>query len=140
MPPDARSATGHTARMTNLRDIAEFPLLEIWGGEAVRARRVQGERITLAVVELEPNAQVPEHVHPNEQVGICLRGGGTFTIGGESREIEPGTTWRILGNVPHDLVVGPDGAEVIDVFTPTRDDWDEKVVVDPPTAPRWPKA
>ena len=124
--------------MSNLKDIADFPLLEIWG-DAVRARRVQGERITLAVVELGANAVVPQHVHENEQMGICLRGSGTFTIGGETREIRPGTTWRITANVPHDLVVGPDGAEVIDVFTPVRDDWDSKPVL-PDAPPRWPKA
>ena len=125
--------------MSNLQDLADRPLLQIWG-DAVRARRVQGERITLAVVELEPNAVVPEHVHANEQLGVCLEGSGTFTIDGESREIRPGTTWRILGNLPHDLVVGPEGAVVIDVFTPVRDDWDDRVVVDPSPAPRWPKA
>ena len=122
--------------MTSFQNLADVPLLEIWG-EAVRARRVQGERITLAVVELAANAVVPEHVHHNEQLGICLRGSGTFTIGGEAKEIRPGTTWRILANVPHDLVVGPEGAEVIDVFTPVREDWDEKPVIGT-QAPRWP--
>ena len=122
--------------MTNLKDLADLPLLAIWG-ETVRARRVQGERITLAVVELAPNAVVPEHVHENEQLGICLRGSGTFTIAGESREIRPGTTWRITANLPHDLVVGPDGAEVIDVFTPVRADWDDRETVEGAT-PRWP--
>ena len=122
--------------MSHLQDIADTPVLEIWG-DAVHARRVQGERITLAVVELAPNAVVPEHVHHNEQLGICLRGSGTFTIGGVAGEIRPGTTWRILANVPHDLVVGPDGAEVIDVFTPVREDWDEKPVLGV-QAPRWP--
>ena len=124
--------------MTSLRDIADLPLLEIWG-DAVRARRVQGDRITLAVVELAANAVVPEHVHHNEQLGICLRGSGTFTIGGEAREIRPGVTWRILANVPHDLVVGPDGAEVIDVFTPVREDWDEKPVLGA-QQPLWPRS
>ena len=108
--------------MSNLNDLADFPLLEIWG-EAVRARRVQGDRITLAVVELAPNAVVPEHVHENEQLGICLEGSGTFTLDGETREIAPGTTWRILANRPHNLTVGPAGAVVIDVFTPVREDW-----------------
>ena len=124
--------------MSNLKDLAEFPLLSIWG-EAVRARRVQGDRITLAVVELAPDAVVPEHRHDNEQLGICLRGSGTFTIDGETREIGPGTTWRILGGLRHDLVVGPEGAVVIDVFTPVRDDWDDRATVDGAT-PRWPDA
>ncbi len=122
--------------MRNLKDLADFPLLAIWG-ETVRARRVQGDRITLAVVELAPNAVVPEHVHENEQLGICLRGSGTFTIAGESREIRPGTTWRITANLPHDLVVGPEGAEVIDVFTPVRADWDDRETIDG-ARPRWP--
>ena len=123
--------------MRNLRDIAEYPLLEIWG-EAVRARRVQGERITLAVVELAPNSAVPEHVHENEQLGICLTGSGTFTLDGETREIRPGSTWRILSNLPHSLVVGPEGAVVIDVFNPVRADWDDKTVL-PDATPRWPE-
>ncbi len=41
--------------MRDLIDIADAPLLEVWG-DAVRARRIQGDRITLAVVELAPNA------------------------------------------------------------------------------------
>ena len=56
--------------MTNFAALADLPLLEIWGREAVRARRVQGERITLAIVELAPNAVVPEHRHANEQLEI----------------------------------------------------------------------
>ena len=46
--------------MSNLKDLADLPLLKIWG-ETVRARRLEGERITFAIVELKPNAVVPEH-------------------------------------------------------------------------------
>lgn len=125
--------------MTNLCDIADQPLLEIWGGDAVRARRVEGERITFAVVELAPNAVVPEHRHENEQLGMVITGEMHFTIDGETRTLGPGGTWRILSNRPHDVVAGPEGAVVIDVFNPTRADWADKVVVDPPTPAKWPK-
>jgi quercetin dioxygenase-like cupin family protein len=124
--------------MTNLKDLAEFPLLEIWGDE-VRARRVQGERITLAIVELAPNAVVPEHRHAAEQLGMVIRGAMHFTVDGETRDLGPGGTWRILGDRPHDVVAGPEGAVVIDVFTPVRSDWDEKAVV-AGASPRWPEA
>jgi hypothetical protein len=33
--------------------------------------------------------------------------------------------WSIPSNVSHDVHVGPEGAVVIDVFAPTRDDWRE---------------
>ena len=122
--------------MSNLNDLATFPLLEVWG-DSVRARRVQGESITLAVVELEPNAVVPEHRHVAEQLGIVLRGEMQFTVDGETRTLGPGGTWRILSNLPHDVQAGRDGAVVIDVFTPIRSDWDTKAIA-PKTAPRWP--
>ncbi|HYK94243.1 MAG TPA: cupin domain-containing protein [Candidatus Dormibacteraeota bacterium] len=126
--------------MSSFQDLADLPLLEIWGGDAVRARRIQGDRITFAVVELAPNAAVPEHRHANEQLGMVIRGQMHFTVDGETRDLGPGGTWRILGDRPHDVVAGPEGAVVIDVFSPVRSDWDEKVVVEPSPAPRWPEA
>jgi unsaturated pyranuronate lyase len=125
--------------MSNLENLADLPLLEIWG-DAVRARRVEGERITLAVVELAPNAVVPEHRHAAEQLGLVIRGQMHFTVDGETRDLGPGGTWRILGDRPHDVVAGPEGAVVIDVFTPIRSDWADRIVVDPTPAPRWPDA
>ena len=122
--------------MSNLIDIKDAPLLEDWG-EAVRARRVQGERITLAVVELAPNASVPEHRHAAEQMGMVITGEVRFILDGETRVLGPGGTWRILSDRPHQVTAGPDGAVVIDVFTPVRADWDELPVIEG-TAPRWP--
>ena len=124
--------------MSNLIDIADSPLLEVWG-EGVRARRVQGERITLAVVELAPNAMVPEHRHQAEQMGIVISGEVRFANDGERRTLGPGGTWRILSDRPHQVTAGPDGAVVIDVFTPVRADWDALPVVVGAT-PRWPDA
>ena len=124
--------------MSNLKDLADFPLLEIWGDQ-VRARRVQGERITLAIVELAPNAVVPEHRHAAEQLGLVIQGQMHFTVDGETRDLGPGGTWRILGDRPHDVVAGPEGAVVIDVFTPIREDWDDRAVVQD-AVPRWPAA
>ena len=108
--------------MSNLVDLDTIAPFEIWG-ELVRARKVEGARITLAVVELAPNAIVPEHRHVAEQLGLVIRGSVRFTIDGETRELGPGGTWRIGSNLPHDVVTGPDGAVVIDVFSPPRDDW-----------------
>ena len=119
---------------SNLVDLADLPPIPVW--EGVIARRVQGERLTLAVVELAPNAIVPEHRHPNEQNGVVIQGRVLIRCGDQEREMGPGGTWRILGGVPHSVVAGPVGAVVIDVFTPTRDDWDRFDVLDQP--PIWP--
>ena len=88
--------------MSNLTDIATRPLLDLWG-DTVKARRIEGERITLAVVELAPDAVVPGHQHENEQLGMVITGSVTFTIGDETRELGPGGTWRIPSNTPHQV-------------------------------------
>jgi quercetin dioxygenase-like cupin family protein len=124
--------------MSNLTDIATVPVLDVWG-DSVRARRIEGERVTLAVLELAPDAVVPGHRHENEQVGMVITGSVTFTIGDETRELGPGGTWRIPSDTPHQVVTGPDGAIVIDVFAPIRSDWDG-LTSHPPSQPAWPPA
>jgi quercetin dioxygenase-like cupin family protein len=74
-------------------------------------------------IEIEPDTDVPEHQHPNEQTGILIQGSLRFTIGGETRQLRPGATWVIPGNVPHSVRSGPDGAALIELFAPPRDDW-----------------
>jgi quercetin dioxygenase-like cupin family protein len=121
--------------MTDLANLAEITPIQVF--EGVRARRVQGDRITLAIVELDPGAVVPEHRHAHEQNGIVITGQMTFRVGSEERVLGPGGTWRILGGTPHRAQAGPDGAVVIDVFSPVRADWDALPTTDA-ARPVWP--
>jgi quercetin dioxygenase-like cupin family protein len=123
--------------MSNLRDIGDVPSLDVWG-ETVQARVIVGDNASLAVVTLEPGAIVPEHRHVHEQLGICLEGSITFTIDGESRALGPGGTWRVPSDRPHDAVAGPDGAVVIDIFSPVRADW-AALPRSAPRPARWPR-
>ena len=118
-----------------LDDIAGMQVMQVWNG--VVARTVHGERLSLAVVELEPNVVVPEHSHENEQLGLVLSGTVSFRVGTETRELGPGGTWRIPSNTPHEVHTGPEGAVVVDVFAPVRADWDELERLEP-RAPAWP--
>jgi quercetin dioxygenase-like cupin family protein len=120
----------------NLVDLADLPPILLFDG--VVARRVEGDRVTLAIVELEPNGVVPEHRHPYEQNGMVIQGRMRFRVDGEERELGAGGTWRILANVPHGAVAGPEGAVVIDVCSPIRDDWNNLPVLE--RRPFWPSA
>jgi quercetin dioxygenase-like cupin family protein len=121
--------------MSAFAKLSELGPLPIWNG--VLCRAVEGANITMAVVELEPKAVVPEHQHPNEQIGVVLQGSVTFTIGGERRDLVVGDTYVIPGNVPHDVVTGPSGAVVVDVFAPVRADW-ARFEPTAPSRPLWP--
>ena len=116
-------------------DIASLRPHAVWPG--VLGRVVSGDRITFAVVELEPNSVVSQHAHPNEQIGLVLKGSLVFTIGGERRELGVGDTYVIRGGVPHDAVAGPEGCSVVDVFSPLREDWNALERLEA-SKPAWP--
>jgi quercetin dioxygenase-like cupin family protein len=122
--------------MSAFADIEALAPQQIW--EGVVGRTVHAERVTMSLVELEPGAVVPEHSHEQEQVGILLEGSLTFCIGGETKELGPGGTWRILANVPHWVTTGPEGAVAFEIFSPIRDDW-HGLERQAPRPPRWPR-
>jgi quercetin dioxygenase-like cupin family protein len=121
--------------LSAFEELGRIAPLPIWQG--IVARAVSGERIMLAVVELDPGAVVAEHAHENEQLGIVLSGAMSFRVGAQERELGPGGTWVIPANTPHSAVAGPEGAVVIDVFAPPRDDWDALTPL-AERPPRWP--
>lgn len=105
-----------------LSDLEALPTRQIWDG--VAGRVVRGEHLTMGLLEIAPGSAVPTHQHPHEQAGVLITGSLTFTVGEESQELGPGGTWCIPGNVQHSVVAGPQGAVLVDVFAPAREDWD----------------
>jgi quercetin dioxygenase-like cupin family protein len=120
--------------MSYFGKLSELERIRIWDGLIGRA--VVGTEASLVAIEIEPGMDVPEHSHPNEQTGILTHGSLTFTIGAETRELQPGATWVIPGNVPHSVRSGPEGAALIELFAPPRDDWDglERLAPAPPAS------
>ena len=117
------------------RAIAELDPIEL--GEGLVARAVEGERMTFAVIDLEPGAILPEHAHENEQIGLIVAGEMELRVGSEARLLRPGDTYVIPSGVPHTARAGRAGASVVDVFNPRRADWENRPRRDP-TRPDWP--
>jgi quercetin dioxygenase-like cupin family protein len=106
--------------------------------DGIRVRPVHGRNITLAVVELDPGVQMPEHRHANEQVRVVIRGEFTFVIGGETRTRGPGDMWVIPSGVPHAVATtGETGCTLVETFSPPRADWAD-MPRDPAGRSRWP--
>jgi quercetin dioxygenase-like cupin family protein len=122
--------------MSAFADVGSLPPQQLW--EGVLGRTVHGERVSFTVIELAPNAVVPEHSHANEQVGVLLEGSAVFRVGAERRELGPGGTWRIPGETPHEVAAGTEGAVVVEVFAPVREDW-RAIAEQEPRPGRWPR-
>ena len=121
--------------MAIFKPLSEIPPQQIWNG--VLARTVEGNEMSFAIVELAPDSIVDEHEHPNEQIGIVLRGSMTFTVGGETQVLRAGDTYNIPGGVRHRVQTSAEGAVVVDVFSPVRGDW-SRFEKGAPCTPMWP--
>src|ERR1700674_2677719 len=110
--------------MNVYRAVSELKPARIWDG--VLARALHADRL------------VTEHRHDHEQVGFVLRGSVTMVIAGQSRELRVGETYTIASQVPHSARAGGDGASVVDVFAPVREEWKAAPMLEPFPG-RWPE-
>ena len=83
---------------------------------------IHTEQMTIARLNIQKGAVVPEHAHINEQVANVERGALKFHIGGVDLVVGAGESLVIPPNVPHGVVALED-CVVTDVFTPRREDW-----------------
>jgi len=89
----------------------------------VTAKIASGERMMLSLVTLAPNAVVPTHSHPHEQMGMLVSGTMEFTIEGETRTLSGSGMYLVPGGVPHAAKAGPGGAVALDAFSPPREEY-----------------
>ena len=93
----------------------------------VTGRPLFGTGAMINLIEFEPGAEVPLHSHPHEQLGLCLRGTQVLVVGGVEHPIEAMHGYVLPGGVEHSAYAGPEGATVVDVFQPVREDYRERV-------------
>jgi quercetin dioxygenase-like cupin family protein len=89
----------------------------------VTAKVASGEKLMLFLVTLAPDAVVPTHSHPHEQMGLMVSGTLEFTIAGETRLFSGNEMYVVPGGVPHGVKAGPGGAVALDAFSPPREEF-----------------
>jgi len=91
-------------------------------GSGVETRVIHGEKMTVVFFKLEPGAGPPLHAHPHEQIGTVLKGSIELVVADEKRIVGEGEAYHIPSNVLHGgkCLEGP--CEVLEVFSPVRED------------------
>ena len=102
-------------------DVRPFAL-----ADGVVGRPLFGAGSMLNMIEFEPGSVVPLHSHPHEQLGLVLRGEAVMVVDGVEHVCGPMDAYAIPGGVPHEGRFGPEGALVLDVFHPVREDFRER--------------
>lgn len=81
-----------------------------------------GEKSMVAKMNYVNGNFASTHIHPNEQNGYVISGKYRLVIDTLEVELNPGDSYSISENIPHSFEV-IEGGEVIDVFTPIREDY-----------------
>jgi quercetin dioxygenase-like cupin family protein len=82
-----------------------------------------GKSMTLYYSDYEVGMTYPEHSHPHEQVGYCVKGEGEMGIGKEVIKIKPGCGYHVPSNVVHyERNTGKEPLICVDIFCPVRED------------------
>jgi quercetin dioxygenase-like cupin family protein len=105
-------------QFVRLTDVKPFEL-----APGVTGQPLFGEGAMVNLIEFEPGAVVPLHSHPHEQLGLCLRGTQVLIVDGVEHACGPMNGYVIPGGIEHSAYCGPEGATVIDVFQPVREDY-----------------
>lgn len=88
------------------------------------ARFVAGDKLHALFGRAEPNASLPLHSHPHEQISYVLEGQMHFQVGDTGYDLGPGDGLAIPGGVTHGAIrIGPEGASFVEIFTPLRDEY-----------------
>jgi quercetin dioxygenase-like cupin family protein len=103
---------GRFVRVDELAPLHVVPGLEF--------RPVTTDSVMTNFVRFAPDAPAAIHHHAEQQIVVMLSGELRFTVGGEERVMRAGDCVVIPPHVPHGGVSGPEGCELIDVFTPPR--------------------
>lgn len=89
---------------------------------ATRRQAAVGNAVQLVSFQFDKGAVVPNHSHPNEQVGMVLTGRVIFHLGGEDLSLGPGDGYSIPPGVEHSAEIVEEST-LIDVFSPPREDY-----------------
>jgi quercetin dioxygenase-like cupin family protein len=94
--------------------------------KGVEMRVISGDKMTMVFFRLEPGAQIPEHSHPHEQMGTVLKGSIELIIDKDKRVVNEGNAYHVRSNVIHSGRCLGSISEVLEVFSPPREDYIQK--------------
>jgi gluconolactonase len=105
-------------------DLYEIQLTELAPG--AHTRLISGRNTQLSFISMDPNADFPHHIHPEEQMMFVLRGSCEEILLDGKQSMKANDVVRIPGNMVHGAEIGALGCDALDIFWPARPDYLEK--------------
>lgn len=90
--------------------------------DTISRKTLTGEQEMIVWWSMKAGAHAAAHRHPHEQIFWMLSGRMDFRLGDERRTCRAGDVGVIPGGVEHEAWF-PEDTEVVDVFSPPREDF-----------------
>lgn len=100
---------------------ADLPATEMLPG--VTRRAVHLDDVMITVFDFAPEAIVPRHAHPHQQITWVVSGSMEFDLAGETRTLHGGDGVLIPPNTPHAATILDQPCRAIDAWHPIREDY-----------------
>jgi len=114
---------GRIMKIVKSADLKEFVLF----GDISAGIVFTSDKVMFLLARVPPRGIVPEHSHPHEQMGVCLKGKAEFRAGGEKKTVEEGMFYWIEPWEKHSVTsLVEEPSLFLDVFNPPREDYIEK--------------
>lgn len=91
------------------------------------SRIVTGNNIQLSFLTMDPGSSFARHIHPEEQLMLVFRGGINEIIMDGETMMNKGDILLLPGNMVHGGTNSPLGCDVLDIFWPSRTDYNESM-------------
>ncbi len=91
--------------------------------EGIERQMVVGRSLMICRFRFAANLVTPEHSHPHEQMSIVVKGRVRFFVEGEERIASPGDVLHFPPECWHGATMMDEEVELIDIFTPVREDF-----------------
>jgi len=103
----------------------DVPLTELVPGST--SHLVVGQRILVSFLTMPANSYFPPHRHEAEQIMTVLEGYVDEIIEGKLYSAKKGDVLILPSNIEHGAYIGEVDCRVIDIFSPPREDYLEKL-------------
>ena len=99
----------------------DLPATEMLPG--VMRRAVYLEDLMITFFDFEPNAVIPRHQHPHQQITFVTLGKMEFELDGETQLLQAGDGVLIPPDTPHSATILDGGCQALDAWHPVREDY-----------------
>ncbi len=103
---------------------ADAAPIEVMPG-LIRRTLADGGSLMICEFTLETGVEIPEHSHPQEQIGYVACGRIRITVNGKGEDLGPGDCYYAPSGAKHGAHV-LERSVVVDTFNPPRDDYRQK--------------